>query len=253
MLHFDFYEGNPARTLVMMHGLFGSAKNLSTLARGLTQEAQVYAYDARNHGRSHHTAAHNLDDLVEDLGEFIADHKILNPILLGHSMGGQTAMAYAHRRAVRALIILDIAPRTYPLGHEQEIAAQKIAISEFQSRSEIDEVMSKVLPDNTLRQFIQMNIGRDITGQFIWQNNIRAIEGSKSRTAFPPYENPLYQGPTLAIRGLKSNYVTEADVALMRAAFPKLRLHDIPGAEHWLHYTHADEVLSVIRNFLGTV
>lgn len=234
----------------MLHGLFGSAKNLSTLARALTEDAQVFAYDARNHGLSHHTATHNLDDLVEDLGEFVADHKIADPILIGHSMGGQTAMAYARNHDVRALVILDIAPRTYPLGHEREIAAQKIAISEFRSRGEIDEVMAKVLPEKTLRQFIQMNIARDITGQYIWQNNIRAIESSKSRTAFPSYANPLYEGPTLCIRGLKSPYVTEADVTLMHAAFPHLRVHDIADAEHWLHYSHTAEVVAVIREFL---
>lgn len=253
MLHYDFYTGNPECTIVMLHGLFGSAKNLSTLARSLTGEAQVYAYDARNHGQSHHTATHNLDDLVEDLGEFIADHKIENPVLLGHSMGGQTAMAYARNHHTRALIILDIAPRTYPLGHEQEIAAQKIAISEFKSRSEIDEVMKMVLPDKSLRQFIQMNIVRDMTGQYVWQNNIGAIESSKSRTAFPSYTPPLFAGPTLAIRGLKSPYVTEADVALMHAAFPRLQMHDIAEAEHWLHYSHAEEVLTLVRGFLRAI
>src|SRR5262245_6825992 len=134
MLHFDFYDGNATNTIVMLHGLFGSAKNLGGLARALSADARVYAYDARNHGLSHHTATHNLDDLVEDLGEFLAEHRITQPILLGHSMGGQTAMAYSrlnHGQNVRALIVLDIAPRSYPPGHEQEIAAQKIDLSGF--------------------------------------------------------------------------------------------------------------------------
>jgi pimeloyl-ACP methyl ester carboxylesterase len=139
------------------------------------------------------------------------------------------------------------------LPHEQEIAAQKIAISEFNSRSEIDDAMERILPDKTLRQFIQMNIGRDVTGQYVWINNIRAIEGSKSRTAFPAYANPLYTGPTLAIRGLKSSYITDADVDLMRRAFPRLEMHDIEGAEHWLHYSHPDQVLKIIRPFLRSV
>lgn len=252
MLAFDYYEGNPNHTLILLHGLFGSAKNLGALAEDLTAEASVYAYDARNHGRSHHTATHNLAELSEDLGEFIAEHKITQPVLLGHSMGALTAMDYVRHEAekVKALIILDIAPRTYPPGHEDEIAAQKIDLSEFTSRKDIDEVMAKILPNKTMRQFLQMNIARDETGQYIWQNNVEAVDVSRSRTVFPPFENPLFPGPVLGVRGLKSNYVTDADVALMRAAFPRLEYHDFADAEHWLHHTHRDELVGLIRPFL---
>jgi len=253
MLHFDFYEGPTHATLVVLHGLFGSAKNVSSLARLLTSVGQVYAYDARNHGRSHHTETHNLDELVDDLGEFLAEHKIRTPILIGHSMGGLTAMAFAakHPKVVRALAVLDIAPRTYPIGHAEEIAAQRIAISEFATRRDIDEVMRDVLPDETLRQFVQTNITRDETGQFVWMNNVRAIERSPSRTVFPAHNMPLYSGPVIAIRGGRSNYVTEGDVELMRQAFPALKMHTIVDAEHWLHYTHTKEVADMIIDALS--
>jgi esterase len=255
MLRFDRYEGAPGKTLVILHGLFGSAKNFASIAEALTPFATIYAYDARNHGRSHHTSTHNLGELSEDLAEFIAEQNIKNPVLIGHSLGGLTAMDYVRRRGdlVRALAVLDIAPRTYPLGHEREIAAQKIMISGFESRKDIDEVMQKVLPDAAVRQFLQMNIGRDETGQFVWLNNIAAIEDSKSRTVFPPYEVPLYSGPVLSVRGLKSDYVTDEDIARMRAAFPQLESHDVPDAAHWLHHTHRDEVIRLLSAFVQRI
>ncbi len=255
MLRFDHYPGAPDKTVVILHGLFGSAKNFSSVAAALTPFASVYAYDARNHGQSHHTATHNLSELSEDLAEFISEQRIETPILVGHSLGGLTAMDYVRRRgeSVRALVVLDIAPRTYPLGHEKEIAAQKIMVSAMATRKDIDEVMQKVLPDPTVRQFLQMNIGRDETGQFIWQNNIAAIEDSKSRTVFPPFENPLFLGPVMSIRGLRSDYVTDEDIARMRAAFPALESHDIADAAHWLHHTHRDEVVRLISAFIQHV
>lgn len=254
MLRFDFYKGDPSRTIILLHGLFGSAKNLSALAKDLSGQANIYAYDARNHGHSHHTETHNLDELVQDLKEFIVEHNIVNPILIGHSMGALTAMAYAGTAdQLQALVVLDIAPRTYPPGHEQEIAAQSMMISDLKSRREIDELMQKILPDATLRQFIQTNIERDETGQYVWMNNIQAIAKSKSRTAFPSFKPPLYSGPTLVVRGLKSDYVTEADAKLMRAAFPRLQLVDIPDAGHWLHYTHAELVRKHILQFLSSI
>ncbi|MBX3724258.1 MAG: alpha/beta fold hydrolase [Turneriella sp.] len=251
MLAFDYYEGNPRLQVILLHGLFGSAKNMTALAQGITGEARVYAYDARNHGRSHHTATHNLSELTDDLTDFISEHNIQNPVLIGHSMGGLTAMAFVrHRKDVKGLVVLDIAPRSYAPGHEEEIAAQKIDISTFASRKDIDEVMATVLPSKTMRQFLQMNITRDETGQYIWMNNVEAVEVSRSRTVFPPFENPLYEGPVLGVRGLKSDYVTDADVALMRGAFPRLEYHDFADAEHWLHHTHRDELLGLIRPFL---
>ena len=255
MLRFDHYPGAPEKTVVILHGLFGSAKNFSSVAAALTPFATVYAYDARNHGQSHHTATHNLSELSEDLAEFIAEQKIEKPVLIGHSLGGITAMDYVRRRGdrVRALVVLDIAPRTYPLGHEKEIAAQKIMVSSMATRKDIDEVMQNVLPDATVRQFLQMNIGRDETGQFVWQNNVAAIEDSKSRTVFPPFENPLFCGPVMSIRGLKSDYVTNEDITRMRAAFPALESHDIADAAHWLHHTHRDEVVRLISAFIQHV
>jgi esterase len=110
--------------------------------------------------------------------------------------------------------------------------------------------MAKVLPDKTMRQFLQMNIARDETGQYVWMNNVEAVEISRSRTVFPPFANPLYSGPVLGVRGLKSDYVSDADVALMRSAFPRLEYHDFADAEHWLHHTHRDQLLGLILPFL---
>ncbi len=252
MLAFDFYAGNPARILVMLHGLFGSARNFASLAESLKAEAQIYACDARNHGRSPHTATHTLDDLVSDLEEFLREQKILKPVLLGHSMGGLTAMAYARKmpESVRALIVLDIAPRSYRPGHSGEIAAQKIDVSACATRREIDEKMAHFVPDPVVRQFLQMNLARDQQGKFFWSNNVAAIEASPERTLFPGFEGVLYGGPVLAIRGLSSDFVRDADVELMQRAFPRLEMHDLPGAQHWLHHTHREQVTGLVQPFL---
>lgn len=236
----------------MLHGLFGSARNFAKLAGSLRTEAQIFACDARNHGRSPHTATHTLDDLVLDLEIFLREQQIEQPILLGHSMGGLTAMAFALQKpeAVRALIVLDIAPRSYRPGHEGEIAAQKIDVAAFATRREIDERMAEFVPDPAVRQFLQMNLARDAEGRFYWTNNIAAIEASPERTRFPAFEGVLYAGPVLAIRGLESDFVSDADVALMRQLFPRLEMHDLPGARHWLHHSHREQVTGLILPFL---
>lgn len=236
----------------MLHGLFGSARNFASLAESLRPEAQVFACDARNHGRSPHTATHTLDDLVLDLEEFLREQKINQPILLGHSMGGLTAMAFALKKpeVVRAMIVLDIAPRSYRPGHVGEIAAQKIDVAACTTRREIDERMAEFVPDPVVRQFLQMNLARDAEGRFYWSNNIAAIEASPERTQFPAVEGVLYGGPVLAIRGLDSDFVRDQDVGRMRQAFPRLEMHDLAGAQHWLHHSHREQVTALILPFL---
>lgn len=255
MLAFDFYPGNAGRTVVMLHGLFGSGRNFASLAESLKPEAQVFACDARNHGRSPHTPTHTLDDLVLDLAEFLREQKIDQPVLLGHSMGGLTAMAYARKmpETVRGLIVLDIAPRSYRPGHSGEIAAQKLDVSACATRREIDEQMAAYVPDPVVRQFLQMNLARDAQGKFIWSNNVAAIEASPERTQFPGFEGVLYGGPVLAIRGLDSDFVRDKDVELMRQAFPRLEMHDLPGAQHWLHHSHREQVTGLIPPFLRKI
>lgn len=252
MLRFDHYPGNPHATLVLLHGLFGSAKNFASIASDLTDVATVYAYDARNHGGSSHTATHTLSDLTEDLAAFVRERQISAPVLMGHSMGGLTVMNFArlYPAVPRALIAVDIAPRTYAPAHAQEIAAQKIDVSQFASRREIDAEMAKILPDATIRSFLQMNLARDAGGAFCWQNNIAAIEKSPERTVFPHFEPPLFSGPVLAVRGLASDFVTDADAERMKSAFPQLSLESLPGAGHWLHHTHRDALIGFVRGFL---
>jgi pimeloyl-ACP methyl ester carboxylesterase len=255
MLRFDHYPGNPSLTLVMLHGLFGSAKNFASIATALTDVATVYAYDARNHGASSHTVTHTLADLTQDLADFLAEHKITQPVLMGHSMGGLTVMNFArlYPDIPQALVAVDIAPRTYAPAHALEIAAQKLDVTLFRERREIDAAMAKILPEATIRSFLQMNLARSDSGTFYWQNNIAAIENSPGRTVFPAFTPPLFTGPVLAVRGLESDFVTEADTELMKSAFPLLQLHSVPGAGHWLHHTHREALIGLVRGFLQSI
>ena len=255
MLRYDRYAGNPGRTLVILHGLFGSARNFASIAAALTDVATVYAYDARNHGGSAHLPTHNLADLTEDLAGFLDTHKLSSPVLMGHSMGGLTVMNFArlHPEVARALVVVDIAPRSYAPGHAAEIAAQKIDVTQFSERRDIDAAMARLLPDPTIRAFLQMNLARSAEGTFRWQNNISAIESSPARTLFPEFAPPLFSGPVLAVRGLASDFVSDADTVLMKSAFPDLRLESLPGAGHWLHHTHRDTLVALVRGFVGAL
>src|SRR5919201_1725088 len=92
-LHCESYgEGQP---LIILHGLFGSLDNWRTLSKTFGQFFQVFALDQRNHGRSPHSDVSNYQVMAEDLKEFMQQHGLSSAHLLGHSMGGKTAMQFA--------------------------------------------------------------------------------------------------------------------------------------------------------------
>lgn len=105
------------RTLVFLHGLFGKALSFRFLARKkeIQQNFNVHLVDLRNHGGSgwHHEMNYELmaQDLLGYLdNKGLAKEKSLS--LVGHSMGGKTAMVFASMfpELVHQLVSLDSPP-----------------------------------------------------------------------------------------------------------------------------------------------
>ncbi|MBI3798478.1 MAG: alpha/beta fold hydrolase, partial [Deltaproteobacteria bacterium] len=172
-LHFESSgHGHP---LLILHGLFGSLENWRTLSKVLSQSFQVFALDQRNHGHSPHSEVFNYRVMTEDLKEFL-QHQGLSAIhLLGHSMGGKTAMQFAltYPEDVDKLIVVDIAPKAYPPGHDDIFAALfSLPVQDFRSRQEADAALAQHLPDLALRQFLLKNLEREATGGFHWRINL---------------------------------------------------------------------------------
>src|SRR4051812_48625126 len=88
----EFGSGTP---LIILHGLFGQSDNWNTLAKNFaTQNFRVFTIDQRNHGLSPHSDEWTYELMADDLFEFINEHRLKSPILLGHSMGAKTVLFF---------------------------------------------------------------------------------------------------------------------------------------------------------------
>ncbi len=252
LAHTDF--GGRGRPILILHGLFGSAKNWAGVGRYLSAWGRAYALDLRNHGQSPRSASHSLEDLVGDLEEWIGAVLSEAPVLLGHSMGGMAAMGYAlrHPSLVRALAIVDIAPRSYRRNYEAELRALRLDLSGFGSRAQIDRALVPLLPDARTRQFFQTSIEHGPQG-FRWTVNGPALEESSLVRGPEPAWEGRYEGPALLVRGGASTFVGEEDLARMTALFPRLRVLTIPGADHWVHASAPQAFREAIAGFLSEV
>lgn len=243
-------EGPP---LIILHGLLGANGNWHSLSRTVFKEsATVYAVDQRNHGRSPHTDRLDYPSMAADVKDFIDQHELGRAHLLGHSMGGKTAMqtALTYPDVVEGLIVVDIAPKAYPPRHTHLLdALARIDPTDYDSRDDIDDALAKDVSSWAIRQFLLKNLDYD-GEKYTWKMNLEAIRTHYEEVNAAVTGEDAFQGPTLFIRGENSDYVSDGDLPAIRELFPAAELVTIDGAGHWVHADAPDALAEVVTDFL---
>jgi pimeloyl-ACP methyl ester carboxylesterase len=250
-----FYNqyGQDGPPLLILHGLLGANGNWHTLSRSAFSEAaRVFALDQRNHGRSPHTDKMDYASMAEDVREFLADQHLGDAHLLGHSMGGKTAMqaALSYSDAVDRLIVVDMAPKAYPPRHRDLLdALARIDPSDYQDRQAIDEALAADVSSVPVRQFLLKNLKYD-GERYSWTMNLDAIRAHYDALSGDLPADGTFEGPTLFVRGEASDYVADEDRSAIREHFPNARLETIDGAGHWVHADAPEAFADVVLDFL---
>jgi len=241
------------RPLLILHGLLGSRINWLGMGKRLAEGYAVYLIDLRNHGLSPHSDDMSYPHMAADIEKFIRSRGLESPVLMGHSMGGKVAMecALAYPDSADALIVLDIAPKSYPPTHENVFTALlRLDVEQISSRKDADDVLKKAIPDKLLRLFLLKNLKRDEEGGFHWQVNIKALATHYDKIWAGIEQGRVYKKDTLFIRGGESSLVLDEDMPALKTMFPGVILETIEGAGHWLHTDKPEETLKIVREFL---
>ena len=232
--------------VALLHGLFGSARNLGVVQRALAPQFRVLALDMRNHGASAHDPAMDYATMAADVLETLDAEGALPAAVIGHSMGGKVAMrlALAAPDQVRRLVVADIAPVAYP-SHFGAFAATMLTVPPGATRPEADAILAPVVQDKAVRSFLLHNF-RPGHG---WRIGLPEITA-----ALPGIETwdgtGLYAGPALFVTGALSRYVQAGHYAAIRALFPAARFVAIKDAGHWLHAEQPDAFAATLAAFL---
>lgn len=245
-----FGQGAP---IIILHGLFGTLDNWQTIAKKLAEQYSVYILDQRNHGRSPHVDTIDYPSMAEDLAHFMESNWIYKAHIVGHSMGGKTAMQFALNYAdlVDHLIVVDIAPKKYPEGHQLIFEAlTTINLEQITNRKEADAFLETKIEDFGVRQFLLKNLSRNKEGQYQWKMNLPVIHKFYSEILLPPTLEEPFSGETLFVKGGKSNYIQEEDWPLVKQHFPNARLETIRASGHWVHAEAPQKMLETILRFL---
>lgn len=246
-----FGQGNP---IIILHGLFGTLDNWQTIAKQLAEHYSVYIIDQRNHGRSPHAEPFDYPTMASDLQHFMENNWIYKAHILGHSMGGKTAMQLAldFPDMVDKLVVVDIAPKTYPSGHDAIFdALLGLDLKEIKNRKEADAALQAKIPDFGVRQFLLKNLSKNKkSGFYEWKMNLSVIYDSYQNILDNLDASDTFDGETLFIKGDKSDYIQNDDLSLLQTYFPEAKLKTVKDAGHWVHAEQPQALLEMVLAFL---
>lgn len=246
----EFGQGDP---IIILHGLFGTSDNWQTLAKKLAENYSVYIIDQRNHGRSPHDDEFNYKVMAEDLKNFLESNWIYSARIIGHSMGGKTAMQFAtdYPDMVEKLVIVDIANENYEGGHESIFnALLSLDLEKIESRKEADAFLETQIDDFGVRQFLLKNLTRSKEGKYIWKMNLPVIHQNYQAILSKIEGDEIFEGATLFVKGGLSKYITETNFETTKEFFPNANLKIIENVGHWVHAEAPKELLEILGIFL---
>jgi pimeloyl-ACP methyl ester carboxylesterase len=248
-------EGS-GQPLLIIHGFLGMSDNWKTLGAQFASEGfQVHLLDLRNHGRSFHSNEFSYQAMAQDVFEYCQAQNLEKVNIIGHSMGGKTAMLFAtiYPEMVTNLIVADIGPKYYPQHHQDIFAGlNAVDFSKKPSRNEVETIMSAFIPDFGTRQFLLKSLYWQEPGQLAFRFNLAVFNQKMDEIGVPLPEDSKYTKPTLFIRGENSNYILDSDFENIKNHFPNADFATIPNVGHWLHAENPQLFYELSHTFLKT-
>lgn len=245
-------EGKP---FIILHGFLGMSDNWKSLGKQFAQAGfQAHLIDQRNHGRSFHSDDFNYDVLSEDLKSYCDAHNLKDIILLGHSMGGKTAMLFAtqYPEYVSKLIIADISPRFYPIHHDAILEGlASLDFETLKSRGEADKLLSNYVSDYGTRLFLLKNLYWVEKGILDLRINLDALTDNVSEVGEALPLHSKYEGATLFLKGDRSEYIANQDEAIIKSHFSNAKIETIVNSGHWLHAENPKDFYNAVINFVN--
>lgn len=255
MAHLNYKDiGEGKQTLVILHGLFGSLDNWKTPGKILAEKRRVITVDQRNHGRSFWSEDFNYDLLAEDLKILIDELGLEHFQLMGHSMGGKTALRFAQKypEHLNQLIIVDMGIKEYPMHHDVILEGlNAMDLDQISSRGEAEEALSKYLDNLGVRQFLLKNLYWKEKGKLGWRINIPVLEEKMPDILKSIPNAPKVDVDALFIYGGKSNYIVDGDKDDIRSTFIKAKFIELKDAGHWIHAETPELFLKTVDGYLN--
>ncbi|WP_282163181.1 alpha/beta fold hydrolase [Ulvibacterium marinum] len=243
------------KPLIILHGFLGMSDNWKTLGSQYAEKGfEVHLIDQRNHGRSFWSEDFNYDLMAHDVHNYVLRHGLEKGHLMGHSMGGKTAMQFActYPEWVNKLIVADIAPKYYPPHHQPILdALNGLDLDVLDSRGKVDQELSKSISETGTRQFLLKNLYWKEKGILQFRFNLKVLSDKMEEIGDNIGSSEKFEGATLFLRGGNSEYIAPDDIPEIKKHFPFAELDIIKNTGHWLHAENPKEFFEKSLSFLN--
>lgn len=249
----NYKEFGEGEATLILHGVFGMLDNWQSFAKRLAENYNVFIIDQRNHGKSFHSDAFSYELMAEDLKKFMDEHSLDRAHIIGHSMGGKTAMqfAFTYPERLNKLIVIDIAPKQYMPGHLEIFHALfDLDLESIESRKEAADALADQIPSQAVRQFLLKNLSRNKEGSYHLKMNLPVIYQNYDKIIEALESDVPYEGETLFVKGGYSPYIQEEDSELIEQLFPNSNVFEIEQSGHWVHAQKPQELFELISGYL---
>jgi len=245
--------GEKGPAIIILHGIFGSSDNWLGIAKSLSDKYQVFLVDQRNHGQSPWSDEFNYDVMAEDLLEFIHEHQLVKPIIIGHSMGGKVVMQFdlSYPTIAQKIVVVDIAPKFYPVHHTQILAGlNSINLATLASRTEANEYLKRFEEKEGVRQFLLKNLYRNSNQEFAWRINLKVITRNIDVVGHELFVKNHSNTHIYFIKGADSHYIQPEDHRYISEIFENFEIIEIPNAGHWVKADQPELFIKALEEIL---
>ena len=253
-LLFSNIIGNGSEDLIVLHGFLGMGDNWKSFAIKFSNIGyKVHLLDQRNHGRSFWDEEFNYKTLSIDLLYYIDYYKIKNPIVLGHSMGGKTAMQFAFDfpEKIKKLIVVDIVPKKYKQSHIDILKGLSVLdFNELKTRDSVDIELSKYVKENPIRQFLLKNLYWSSKEKLALRMNIDILKDKISEVSDFDDIAKNYKGHSFFLFGENSEYYHKNDDFIIKKNFPNSKISIIRNSSHWIHVENPEDFFNEIKSWI---
>ena len=255
--------GDPsASAVILSHGGGQTRHSWGTaMARLLADGYQVINIDARGHGDSDWspTGDYRIERLAADL-QMVARNLPSAPTLVGASMGGAASLiAASEPGTASALVLVDVVPRLNPEGAERIIAFMRARPDGFATLDEVADAVAAYYPQRRRPRDpsgLMKNLRKGADGRLHWHWDPAFVAKVQVVSEPPRFTEQLYEAaarvrvPTLLVRGMESDIVSEDSIAEFRSHLPALEVCDVAAAGHMVAGDRNDAFNDGVADFL---
>lgn len=235
--------------VLMLHGIRGYAETFAGVAAALQPGCRVIAFDQRGRGETDWDPRRDYytDTYVADLEALVSQLGLQRFDLLGHSMGGINAIAYAarHPGRVRRLVIEDAGPGAFDASEgatriRKELAATPITFASWDEAAAFMRALRPTVSEEARQQRLQNMLKPAPAGGVTWRYDHAGIAATRlhpdpARAVNLAADVEALHCDTLVLRGGRSDYLQPAMAERMRALNPRIATVEIPDAGHYIH------------------